>query len=270
MEPPLNPEIPSQREKLRRLFLTKKTEGAMLSQRGYSLSPVYMMKSNRSFVAVDLTGLQNPILGMNVDDPEAQLQGPAPSHDSSAFQAMLQFRQQTGLFQSRQEFSSIYYTPDMRNRVLVLYLGNEPGKQVAKKDFDIVNQFVETGEFSMQRGASIILVTETELNPDNANKVRNRMPGYKIEVFSDVELAFPRIKHSYCPIKIQYIPNTDVARWSREEQVQAEKLPMMIHTDTVSKWYGAMPLDVFQMETLGTTTDTVGAARIVRMAPLKQ
>ena len=260
MEPPLNPDIPAQRERLRRLFQMKRVEGEMLAQRGYLLNEVYMMRFNRPFEPVDLTRLQNPTLGMseNLDEP-------TPSHDSAYFLAMLQFRQETGLFQSRQEFSSIYLTPDRTQQIVVLYLGNEPGKQVAKKDFDIVNVFIET-----QRYRNIIIVTETGLNPENTNKVLNRTTGYKIEVFPDSELAFPRIKHGYCPINIRYIPGTDVQRWSQEEQIQAEKLPMMINIDTVGKWYGANPFDVFQCEILGTTTDTTESSRIVRQAPAKQ
>ena len=270
MERPLNPELAAERERLRRLFLMKKTEGEMLSQRGYMLNQVAMMKADRSFIVVDLSWLQNPLLGM-----AAGVEEPTLSNDSPGFRAFLEYRTRTGLFQSRQEFSSIYY--DVNGKPLVvLYLANKPGKQVSKEEFEIVNLFIQLGAQQASqaqpqtRYRDFILLTETGLNPVNTNKLRNRTLGYNIEVFHDIELAFSRVKHGLAPITVEHIPKANIAQWAQREQIQPEKLPMELNLDAVAKWFGAQPFDVLQTELMGTTTDTIGYARIIRQTPTKQ
>lgn len=247
MEAPLDINIPAQKEQLRRLFRVKRTEGEMMLTRGYVLNPVYLMRSDRSFVSANLSWLQDITL---------------------PFDTTLQVRQQYGIFLSRQEFSSIYTNADGTKQILVLYLGNEPGKQVAKKDFQIVHDFIQTAQYH-----NIIIITETGLNPENTNFVRNRTSGYTIEVFTDNMLAFNRTKHALAPISINHIPNTPnnpnnpVSQWAQQEGLQPEKLPMMLNIDTVAQWYGAKPLDIIEGECLGVTTDTAYFARIVRQTP---
>lgn len=255
MDPPLNPQIPKQREQLRRLFIIKRTELEMMAQRGYDISTVSQIQNGKE-ITLDLRSFLNPTLGI--------IPGKLTPPEGAFFEPMLEYRQQVGVFQSRQDFSAIYYTPGREKYILVLYLGNEPGKQVSMKDFQIVNDFIGTGKFH-----HIILITETGLNPDNLSKVRTRMPGYRIEIFLDQELSFNRTKHAYAPIKIEYIPAKEVSAWSQREEIQAEKLPMILNVDPIAKWFGAGPMDVFQTELLGTTTDTEGYARITRMAPAK-
>lgn len=269
MDLSLNPQIPKQREQLRRLFIMKRTELEMMVQRGYDISAVTQLQRGYDLTtiaqlqsmrevpySVDLRPFLDPTLGI--------VPGKPTSPEGAFFEPMLAYRQQTGIFQSRQDFSAIYYTPGREKHVLVLYLGNEPGKQVSMKDFQIVNDFIGTGKFH-----HIILVTETGLNPDNLSKVRTRMPGYRFEIFLDQELSFNRTKHAYAPIKIEHIPAKEVSAWTQREEIQAEKLPMILNVDPIAKWFGAGPLDVFQTELLGTTTDTEGYARITRMAPSK-
>lgn len=272
MEAPLDPLLPADREKLWRLFLMKKTEGAMLSQRGYMLNQVAVMKlsgAQRNFpIETWLPSLQNPLLGMT---PE--MEEPTLPNDSPGFRAFLQHRSETGYYQSRQEFSSIYY--DVNGKPLVvLYLPNRPGKKVSKEEFEIVNTFIQLGaqhgDHPQMRFRDFILVTETGLNAINTNKLRNRTIGYNIEVFLDSELAFPRVKHAYAPITVEHIPKSNIPQWSQQEQIQPEKLPMVMNLDAVAKWYGASPFDVLQTELLGTTTDTIGYARIVRQTPVSK
>lgn len=241
MEAPLDVNNPAQKEQLRRLFRVKSTEGEMMLTRGYVLNPVYLMRSDRSFVSANLSWLQD----INIP-----------------FDVKLQFRQQYGVFLSRQEFSSVYTNADGTKQILVLYLGNEPGKQVAKKDFQIVHDFIQTKQYH-----NIILITETGLNPENTNFIRNRTSGYNIEVFLDVEMAFNRTKHALAPISINHIPSSQISQWAQQENLQPEKLPMMLNIDTVAKWYGAHPLDVVDGECMGVTTDTQYFARIVRQTP---
>lgn len=244
MEPALNANIPEQKERLRRLFRVKATETEMMAQRGYRLDLISMLQSDHQFnpQPINLTNLKNP--GLRIDQ-------------------LLEFRQRTGMFQSRQEFSSLYYkSENPEDRVLVLYLGNEPGKQVAKKDFAIVLAFIQT-----QKYRHIILMTETGLNSESNNFVTNRIIGYKIEVFLDKQLAYNITKHALAPIVIQHIPARQVSQWAQREQIQADKLPMIMNNDDLAKWFGSDPFDGFQLEVMGATTDTSGYYRIVRQSP---
>lgn len=254
MARPLKAELPHEREQLRRLFLMKRTEVEMVQQRGFNIEQVYMFSTSGNYPVMDLSFILDPTLGM--------LPGEAPE-ESAYFLEMLQRRQQTGLFQTRQEFSSIYYTSDLQRRLAVFYLNNEPGKHVSKQYFSIVDTFIT------QHFKEMILVTTTGLNHKLSTRVCTRMPGYKVEVFLDAELAFNHTKHAYAPINVNHVKSKDVAEWGRQEGVQPEKLPMMLDTDIIAKWFGATPMDVFQMELMGATTDTIGYNRIVRMTPAK-
>lgn len=256
MEQPFNVDVPADRQKLQRLFKVKRTEMGMLTKRGFDMTLVFMMKADRNFVPVNLTEMLAP---------------------DFTFDKFLQFRQKYMIFSSRQEFSCIYIDATSLEKatkqILVLYLGNKPGKQVSADEFAIVKQFIMTGHYH-----SILLITETGLNVDNSNYVRNRIAGYRMEVFLDSEIAFDPTKHALAPISIQLIKgktapgqeHTDVSRWAQEEKIQAEKLPMIQTTDMVARYYAAEPLDVFQLEIMGTTTDTAAYYRITRQAVISK
>lgn len=244
MEAALNPDLPQDREKLRRLFRIKRVEGEMMKERGYTLSEVYLMTSNMDFRVVNLLGLQDPNLPL---------------------ESLLQFRQQQGLFQSRQEFSGVYFDRERNRQIIVLYLGNDPGKAVGKKFFKLALDFIKTGVYH-----DIILITETGLNPDASNTIRQCV-GYNIEVFKDSELAFNIRKHALAPIFSNCISSNDVRDWSMEEGItQPEKLPMILDSDPIAKRFGAKPSDVFQHELLGTEYDKLGFYRIVRQTPIER
>lgn len=244
MELPLNPDNLQDREKLRKLFRIKRVEGEMMKDRGYSLTEVYLLSSDRNFRQVDLSGLQNP---------------------NSSLETLLQYRQQNAILQSRQEFSSIYVDRKQNKMILVLYLSNDPGKAVGKKYFKFVLEFISTQQYH-----NIILITETGLNANSSNIVRQFI-GYNIEVFKDIELAFNPLKHSLAPISIIHIPGKQVQEWSKSEDInQPEKLPMMLDIDPIAKWYGASPYDVFQHELLGIENDKIGFYRIVRQTPIER
>lgn len=242
MEPALNVGIPEQKESLRRLFRIKSTEIIMMNQRGFDTGEVMMLRNNHEFnpQPINLSGLNS---NLQLDH-------------------LLEFRQETGMFQSRQEFSSLYKN-NTGEQILVLYLGNESGKQVAKKDLAIVLGFIQE-----QKYRHIILITETGLNPESNNLITNRIVGYKIEVFIDTQLAFNITKHALAPISIRHIQAKFISQWAQKEQIQPEKLPMVMNIDSIAKYYGANPFDGFQMEVMGTTTDTAGSYRITRQSPV--
>lgn len=228
-------------ESLRRLFRMKRVEGEMMLARGFSLDEVHVMKKDRTWVATNLSGFQHP---------------------AATFDDFLRFREASGLFGSREEFSSIYTTPDKSRKIIVLYLTSEPGKKVAKADFAIVHTFIAAAAYR-----HIILVSENGLNADNSSYVNNRVAGFRIELFLDIDLSFNRTKHALCPIQVRHVPASQVKGYSNEEGIQSEKLPLIYDKDPISKWFGAEPGDVFQEENLSTENDTAGNYRRVRQTP---
>jgi len=242
MEIPLNPNIPHEREMLRRLFRIKRIEGEMMKDRGYSLDEVNLFKTDLNFtMPVSLSFLQDPFY---------------------PFEQFLEYRQKNNVFQVRQEFSSIYVNRANGQIILVLYLNNEPGKAVSAENFKIVHYFISKQYHNM------VLITETGLGPDSLNFIRQN-PNYNFEVFLDRELAFNPLKHSLAPIVIRYIPAEQVPEWAKSEGLESEvqRLPMMLDIDPIAKWYGAKPYDVFQTYLLGTEHDMIGYYRIVRQTP---
>lgn len=241
----LNPSNPEQREILRRLFRVKQTEIEMIKSRGYIIDQVALMKTDINFI--------KPLRDISIFiNPEF------------TFEDFLQYRETNNVFQNRIEFSCVYFNKlNVNETLLILYLNNEPGKQVGKTDLSIVYNFI-----SSQAYKHIIIVTNTGLNPESNNQIVNRTVGYKIEVFQDYELAFNRTKHALAPISITHIPVANVSDWAKSENIQPEKLPMIFNVDMIAKWYGARPYDVFQYTIMGTTTDTAGYYRITRQTPV--
>lgn len=238
----LNQDNPKDREVLRRLFMVKKTEGEMMKLRGFDLNNIYMVNTENNFMGpLSLAALQEP------DHP---------------FAKVLQWRKETGLFATRRDFSSLYRNTDNTRQVLVLYLDNKPGKQVAKQEFNPVRLFIKTGQIH-----HIIVITETGLSSANMSAIKDQMPNYNIEVFTDQELAFNHLKHVLSPISITHIPGDQVSAWSAKEGLSREQLPMILNMDSLTKFYGARPLDVMQYVILGTGTDTAGYYRVVRQTP---
>ena len=244
----LSADIPDERETLRRLFQIKRTELQMLNTRGYDLSEV-VMEINDNPVKVDLRFMLDDSLGLTDEFTD----------DLPYFSYMLEYRNSTGLFASRKDFSAVY--PE---GLVVLYLLSKPGKAVSAAEFQVVSKYIQLANTSgvFKR---FILISKNGLSVDNRSKISDRYSSYPFEHFYDHELGFNRLNHALAPISIKHIPSADVAEWGREEEVQPEKMPMIISQDIVSRWYGASAMDVFQTEIVGSTTDTEGYARIVRM-----
>lgn len=242
----LNPENPKDLETLRRLFIVKKVEGEMLKQRGYSLKNIRMYTEKEK----DKPFSDQPISLENLQLPNYPLAN------------LLQFRQTTGFFQNRQNFSSIYeHTDPNVGHILVLYLLNDPGKEVSTTHYKIVPTLIATQKFH-----KIILITETGLNSTCMSSTK-RCAGYEIEVFLDEELAFNHLKFALCPISIKHVLSSQIAAWSAEENIKSGQLPLILDSDLVAKWYKAKPYDVFQYVIMGSNTDTAGYYRVVRQTP---
>ena len=253
MEAILDDTVPEQREILRRLFRVKATETEMMARRGYRLDSVMMLQQDHNFngTPFDLTSFSNP---------------------NHRLESLLDFRRKSGLpktlkdggrFKSRIEFSSYYVSStNPQDIVLVLYLGSSPGKQVAKDDFIIVNNFIRTQKFR-----HMILISERGLNPDNTNQVNNRTLGYKIEVFKDQDLAFNITKHALAPISTLHVPVRQRDQFAQQEGLQPDKLPMIMNDDSNCKYYGGVSGDCFMSMVMGATVDSSLSYKIVRQAP---
>lgn len=248
MENILDPNIPEQREALRKLFRVKATETEMMARRGYRLDSVLMLQRDQSFnqQPLNLTALSSPNIRI---------------------ESLLQTRKESGRFQSRIEFSSLYVNlANPPDEILVLYLGSAPGKQVAKENFKIVLDFIQASAQTM-RFRNMILISERGLNPENTNTIANRIVGRKIEVFKDQDLAFNITKHALAPIATIRIPVRDRDRFSQEEGLQPDKLPMIMSDDMNAKYYGAVSGDCFISEVMGASTDSNISYKIVRQSP---
>jgi len=246
MELPLNINNSEQLEKLRKLFKVKKTEGEMMKLRGYDLNVVNLLtiEPKISFMPIDMNWLQEPYL---------------------QFSDILKIREDNNIFKNRQEFSSVYMNKATEDKILVLYLGNEPGKQVGTDDFKLFLLFL-----SLKQYHHIIIITETGLNPDKKNYIKTQIGNnYNIEIFFDHELAFNKLKHAYNPLEIVYIPNTDgkPGKYAAKEGLQLNKLPMMLEDDIKAKMYNSKPQGLFMLIQMGLNTETSVMYRLVRQTP---
>ncbi len=232
---------PLEREKLRRLFRVYKNVLSMVTLRGFPLNPVYLMKSDRNFIQYDLT----PLVPFTF-----------------TFEMFLQLRAQTGLFENRSEWTTLFFQPATQEKLLVLFLNSDPGKKVNTENFTIVKAFIQTQQFH-----HIILISELGLGTDSEGYIDHRTAGYRIEKFTDSEFALDPTKHALAPISIKHIPASNASNWAHEEHLQPNQLPMELTTDPIAKRYGASSGDIMQMVIVGTTTNQQGYARLVRRAP---
>src|SRR5579875_49407 len=235
-----------EREILRRLFKVKQTEGEMMKERGYRLDRVHQMtiqNNNISFYT-----LINPEF-YNLD---------------YTFDKFLEFRSTSNLFRSRLEFSCLYESPnDPQDRVIVLYITNQPSKKSSKEDINILFYFIKD-QNPDNKVKHFILISETGIQPTQMTTINNQISGYNIEIFRDENLAFNYSKHAYCPIDVKLVKNKDVKKWEEEEGLVSSQLPLILDTDPLSLWYNAKSLDVFQTRILGMETDEAIYYRIVR------
>ncbi len=233
----LNPQIPEDKEKLRRLFRIKRIEGEMLSQRGYTLEDVYLLKNMIPYTRINLSGLQNPRF---------------------TYDLFLQAG-----FNSRESLNSLYYNPNNnQDIVVVIYLNSDPKSNEKDRYFQDAKNLINT-----QTYRHFIFIREIGLT-DNVNTYIRNSIGYKIEVFLDQDLALNPTKHALAPIKITHIPSGQTQQWAQQEGIdQKEKLPIILNVDKIARWYAGSSGDIFQFVIMGATTDTAGFYRLTRTAP---
>lgn len=240
----MNTNIDKNSNKYRKLLRVNSVVLEMMKDRGYNLANVAQMTVEgnvRQFKNVDLTWM----LG-------------------SSNERKIAFAEENGLFRSRQEFSAIYTNEEGTKLAIVLYLLNQPGKQVSKNEFGIVNEFIATGQM---KNYDFILISKTGLNADSSSNVRSRISGYNIMEFKDREFAINPTKSALAPIGINHITGEEqIKAWKEEEELEPSKLPMIQDVDPISKWFGAKPGDIIQTEILGTQASTQFYARLVRKA----
>ena len=231
----LDSNISQDREKLRRLFRVKQTELELLRIRDFNIKKCDILSiQNRDFTLIPLN--IEKFLDFTFDD-------------------FLSFREEHKLFKSRLEFSAKYVHSITNENIMILYLYSEGNKKVNKSDTEIVYIFVKKGY------KHLLLITENGLGNPSIN---TSILSSNIEIFLDEDLAFNRTKHAYAPIHVDHITASNVNEWSEKEQLNANKLPIILTDDIISKYYGGKPMDIFQYELMSPSSDRMIYYRNVR------
>lgn len=236
----LDPNVPAQREQLRRLFRIKRNELEMMKLRGYSLNPAAIPKDGQ-YKSFDLESFTKPSL---------------------TFDQFLAFRSQTGYFGNRIDFSAIYQHKLTGEQIIVLYLTSGTGRKIDKAAFSIVETLIARQQFK-----KFIIISEAGLGPTQQKFIENCTAGYSIEDFTDLKFAYDPLKHAFSPIEIKYILPSETNEWAKVEEIQPGQLPLILTTDPIAERYGAAPLGVFQTVIPSKTSGEEGYYRITRKPP---
>lgn len=267
MNAPLNPLNVYDREKLRRLFLIQRTVGEFMLARGCDLTQVRVgieiapkvVDFSPNIRIVDLTPFQ--------------------SLDFS-FEDFLAFREQLGIFRTRNSFTSLYENAEGQ-RFFIMFFDAEPGKAVSKQELtkfeNLVSVGVQANGQSWLCGVKIFLVTENGMGADPNSFLEKCISGYDITLFLDKELAFNVTKHSLAPIHTLHVPRNSrgpnqpdtVKLWATTEGIPAEKLPLVEDGDPVARWWGAKVGDILVNEIMAPERDTSIQYQHVRKTPRK-
>ena len=228
---------------LKRLYKVHINVLKMLDRMGYDISQMAVFKEyvNRNIVLGRLNGLDflEPNFYKNI---ESQI----PEFFNEGF------------FRTRQKFSGIYTkkgtemivynTPrDTKNQIAVIYLSSDRGKVVNKKDFRIVDVFVE-----QYKVRNVIIITENGLNSSRMSYITEQQDGIDFTLFLDVDFAFDRTKHALVPLHTTVTKAVDVPSFEREEDINTKKLPLIIEDDAYAKQLGVKKGDVLTNVVMGT------------------
>ncbi len=251
----LNPENKKDREKLRRLFLVKKTELQMILDRGFSIvysHALHFDRSQISFTSLNYEFMLNPNL---------------------TFEEFLEWRNKNtnGVFKTRENFSSIYYK-NVQNAqgqtfilpLLVMYLDSPAHDKTTGAYMMKLNKMMETTKYH-----NIILITEQGLSTKEINRLKTSTAGITFTYFQDSDLAFNRTKFALAPIRVIYYEPNQVPRFEEEEQLSFKQLPFITSNDLLSKWYGATSGGVFTELIMGVETSSEVFYRTVVISTVK-
>ena len=228
------------REKLRRLYTVKRTEVELVRDRGWD--PAYGLRFQ-----------------LTKDEIRTQQLNYNIFHEKT-FDEFLLYRQENGLFPTRESFSTIYIHPSNHDhRLLVMYLNSAPMKQVAKDNISALQTFVATGQFR-----NIIVISENGLLSAIAFHIQNEISNIAFTIYKDIDLAYNPTKHALAPIQVNYIHPHQVPEFEKEEGLMRKQLPLILNTDPISKWYGAQEAGVFMEMLVGTETNFAIFYRNVR------
>lgn len=229
-------------EQLRRLFRVKKNELVMMKTRGYRLDVVYI-KCQDKFIPVNMSNF-----------------------DSLTFEQFIKYRQDNNCFRTRFEFTSIYFK-DNTEPVIVVYLESDPGKKVNAYHFQYIRDIISNGIFPNLHTHHIIIISENGLNTAIIASIEHEILGYKIETFTDMNFALNPTNHCLVPLSIKHIPSENINEWGKKEMLTPQQLPMYLTIDPIARWYGASPLDIFEVIRLGSSVEKEWFANICRKPP---
>lgn len=237
MSKPIDAATPEGREELRRLFIMKKTEIRYLAKRGYVIF--------RSFIT---------------DGTESSPFDPA-RFSSLSFEEFLQLREQSGLFSTRESFSSIYNYSlnNVTGNQVVLYIGNSPGKLSSKDNCTMLYNAVSVQEFGQ-----IIAISKSGFHYNMVNYVREQTAGKNIQLFTDSDFAFDRSQYCLAPIVAINHPPSSVPEYEKTEGLNKRQLPFILSRDIIAKILGAQPDSIIEMVISGADANKIGYYRYVR------
>lgn len=232
------------REKLRRLFIMKKTEIAMMADRGFNTETVQLLQLNKTISTLQFNF--NLIKDLT-------------------FEQFVAFRNSNNIFPNRESFSCIYYKSVTNDKgqqflfpMLVMYLGCSPFEKTCSTYTEKLNVLLATMRFH-----NIILITENGISTKEKTRLLKLTAGINFWFFDDYELAFNRTKFALAPIQTYYWSPDLVPTFEKEEELQAKQLPCMSKNDILAKWYGSNVGGVFTELIMGTDTNQEVFYRIV-------
>lgn len=234
----MNIENKKDREKLRRLYIAKRTELQMIKDRGFEITDATMIIINKTNIALQDKFSYEWML-------------------NSTFEQFIELRNTYNIFLNRESFSSIYYRKVTNSQgqifvlpLLVMYLDNPPFDQTGSNNTVNLYTMIATMKYH-----DIICISQNGISTKELKNIKTSTAGINFWFFEDSDLAFNRTKFALAPIKTVYYPPQTVSQFEKEEELQAKQLPFITKTDMLSKWYGATIGGVFMELIMGTELD---------------
>lgn len=236
---------PEDREKLRRYFIVFQTCMTMMYKR-ISETGIYPNVSHLLYDSMSI-------------NYEGFRQHPLEFTDMK-FDAFLDYRTQTGLFQNRFEFSSYWLNEDGSN-TMILFLPSNPDTDVNKDVYrgiidEIIMLKANGGEPQLNSFRHFILLAEKGLGSAVKNEIKITT-NIRFEVYKDSMLALDVTEHCLSPISVkQHVKKVEVPAWEKQEGLIAVKQHNIRENDLLSVMYGARVGDMLVLVTMGANHDS--------------
>lgn len=179
------------------------------------------------------------------------------SYDYLKFKEEIENKVKSEKVTFKQTLNNIYNSEIDPNRspMLVLFLETHVNSRDEKVKVGN-DQFIEVIKtMKTYSTSSVIMVSETVLTSEVKAKI-STMPSDSIEHFLYDELSYDPTEHMFTPRHVlmteQEIKDEIVSRGIKKEQ-----LPLILASDTISRYYGAKPGQVFKIYRRNITVNTL-------------